>query len=455
MKYRYIFIPIAVMLLALYAVFGRQYDTITSLQAAYATLIVIMGALPGVVALLDKREAGLIPLMPLHGLFYAITFGLPVFSSKTVWRVGGRDAITDALVLTILGLLCLYIGYYAFRGLCGRLKPVRSRNVPLHQQIRTAWLLFVMYLPFQVMPAMKDLPSLGQLAKPLGYLSLGILTLLALNNALSRIQLFMLITAVALMLFIQIVSSFLAPSVFLLLFLGVIYWNKKRRIPWQFVLLSALIVILLNPVKPIFRDYARNPWGPQSFYDRVILLERTTQEYYSGGDIFTKISEDSSTVNRLAHISTFGYVIAMIPDSVPYWMGGSYNTLWTSFIPRVLWPDKPRATIGQDFGHRFALLWEGDEATSFNLPWLLEFYANFGTYGVLAGMFLVGVLFRILVQKFSVPVSAPMEHVLGVSIVFSLFYAESNFSLMVGGILTTYLSFVVLMRLLGDFRVDR
>ena len=185
-----------------------------------------------------------------------------------------------------------------------------------------------------------------------------------------------------------------------------------------------------------------------SYYDKVMLYGSALEVYYSGSDIFATISEDTSTVNRLAHIATLGYVVNMTPASVPYWSGDSYHTLWTSFIPRVLWPDKPQATIGQDFGHRYSLLGENDYWTSFNLPWLVEFYANFGTLGVLVGMFFVGVFFRVLVYKFRVPVTAQMEHVLAVTVMFGLFYAESNLALMVGGLIPVYIAFFVLLRLL-------
>lgn len=440
---------IAVMLLALYIFFIRQYDTITSLQAAYATLIVILGVLPGVAALLDKREAGLMPLMPLHGLFYAITFGMPVFSAKTLW-LGGEDSITASLVLTILGLTCLYLGYYSFRGFYRELKPIHSRNIPLNKQIRAAWIMFGVYLLFQFIPDLKALPSLGQLSTPLGYLSLGILAILVFDRQLSRWHLALFAIAVALTMLIAILSgALLAQPVFFLVFFGILYWNKKRRIPWHFIILSALIAILLSPVKARYRDFTRLAQETSiSHYDKALLLYTAVQEYYSGDAIFTKVSEDISTVNRLAHISTFGYVISMTPATVPYWLGDSYHTLWTSFIPRVIWPGKPRAIIGQDFGHRYALLMPDDEGTSLNLPWLVEFYANFGTFGVLAGMFLVGVFFRVLVQKFRLPVSATLERVLGVTIMFNLFYAESNFALMVGGMVSTYIAFIVLLRLL-------
>ena len=64
-------------------------------------------------------------------------------------------------------------------------------------------------------------------------------------------------------------------------------------------------------------------------------------------------------------------------------------------------------------------------------------------------MFAVGVLFRFLVQKFSASVSRRIEYVLGISLTFSLFYAESNFALMAGGVLLTYIAFFVLLRLLA------
>jgi len=57
-------------------------------------------------------------------------------------------------------------------------------------------------------------------------------------------------------------------------------------------------------------------------------------------------------------------------------------------------------------------------------------------------------LARFLVQKLSVPIRCSVEYVLGATVTFSLFYAESNFALMMGGVLTTYLALLILLRLL-------
>ena len=177
------------------------------------------------------------------------------------------------------------------------------------------------------------------------------------------------------------------------------------------------------------------------------LFFLAAENYYGDDTIITKALDDTTTINRLANISTFGYVIQKTPEQVPYWMGGSYETLWVSFIPRLFWPEKPTSTIGQEFGHRYALLDAADESTSVNLPWLPEFYANFGLFGVLVGMFAIGAMFRFLVQRFTAPRARRIDHVLGITITFTLFYAESNLALMVGGVFLNYLAFSILLRL--------
>jgi hypothetical protein len=85
----------------------------------------------------------------------------------------------------------------------------------------------------------------------------------------------------------------------------------------------------------------------------------------------------------------------------------------------------------------------------------IEFYINFGVLGVLAGMLFVGVLFRILLQKFRMLNNARMECALVVAITFSLFNAESIFSLMAGGMLPTFIVFIILIRVLTRESIEK
>lgn len=431
-----------------YFVLFREYETLTALQVAYAVLIILLGMLPATVTVLNKREANLIPLMPLHGIFYAFTFGFSALSNNTDWLAVDGDVISNALGLTVVGLVCLYFGYYATRGLLDNLKPIRTRPLPTNQQIRVAWILFGASLAFYFFPYLRSIPSIEQLSVPLGYLSLGILALLAFGRQLSYINLIFFVIASGFTLLLKVVSGSLAPAVLYLVFIGIIYWNIKRRVPIYLLIFAVLIPILLNPIKLVYRDRVwHGDETSADVYQRAILIGNVVLDHYDS-DIIKSIGEDDSTINRLAHISTFAHVISLTPTVVPFWQGDSYYTLWTSFVPRILWPNKPEATIGQDFGHRYFLISQDNLHTSINLPWLIEFYANFGGIGVCFGMFLVGFLFRFLVQKLTVPVIAPAEHVLGIAVMFGLFYAESNFSLMIGGVLSTYISLYVLLYLL-------
>jgi len=287
------------------------------------------------------------------------------------------------------------------------------------------------------------------LMMPVCYMSIGILTLLALDRKLNYLHFIFFLLAVFFVLSNLLLSGSLAPIVLFLVFLGIIYWNKKCSLPWLFIVLCVLIAVVLNPVKSKFRN---NTWYAQdksiTFYDKAILLGQVVKDHYSDSSVLEKVNSDKGIVYRLAHISTFAYVADVTPDSVPYWSGDSYKTLWTSFIPRMFWPGKPQSTIGQDFGHRYGLLQTYDMGTSMNLPWIIEFYANFGLWGILTGMFFIGVFFHFLLQKLKVSVDHPIEHLLAVTITFSLFYAESNFALMVGGILPIFIVFMVLVRLI-------
>jgi hypothetical protein len=428
-------------------------ETITMAQAVWAVMIIILGVSPAIIHYYDKIEYNLTPLMPMHGIFYLFTFGVPVFSEKTEWMGLTENNIVVTLFLTVLGLIVLYCGYYGSRSLFTTVRPIHIVNgVTDTRLVNIGWLLYGFYLIFQFNPSLSELPSIGQLSQPLGYFSVGLLFSLMLQERLSSVNKVLLAAlAIPFTFIIKLTSGFLAAPVFFCVFLGLIFWNIRRRIPWGIMIPIVLIAVLINPVK---HDYRKLTWYEDnlnmSYYDKARLYYEVIADYYSGGPIAEVLSSDESTINRLAHVSTFAYVVEETPQSIPYWMGGSYETLFSSFIPRFLWQDKPQATIGQDFGHRYGFIDPSDDWTSFNLPWLPEFYANFGFVGLVTGMLLVGVLFSLLVRKFSCPPQNVVESVLGTTLIFQLFYAESNFSLMIGGILLTYISFYIILRLFSS-----
>jgi hypothetical protein len=259
--------------------------------------------------------------------------------------------------------------------------------------------------------------------------------------------------AITFVLIKAILSGSLAPLVLLAVFFGILYWKIKKRLLWKTFFICMLLVVLLNPIK---MEYRAQAWAvrdvPMSFYDKVNLLGTAVRNRYLEPNLNTN-SAQHVFISRLNHISMFSYVIAVTPNFIPHWKGETYRTLFTSFIPRALWPEKPKSNIGQDFGHRYGILQMYDQGTAINLPWLIEFYINFGKTGVIVGMFLIGIFFRTLLEKFRVSENFPIENALAVTVVFGLFFAESNFALMVGGVLPQFIILTFLVHLLtkGEF----
>ena len=205
--------------------------------------------------------------------------------------------------------------------------------------------------------------------------------------------------------------------------------------------------VLLNDVKFEYRGrVSLAELDTRDVWTKVTTLAEVLNERY-GGRQGAPADAAVSSVNRLGHIVVLAYVVETTPATVPFWGGETYSFLLASVIPRFLWPDKPEAGFGNEFGRRYGFLHPRNYDTTINVPWLAEFYMNFGTAGVMVGMALVGAGFRFLVQKLGRPPTSPAEYVLGLSLVFQLFYAESNLALMWGGLLLTFISLYLTLRL--------
>ena len=93
---------------------------------------------------------------------------------------------------------------------------------------------------------------------------------------------------------------------------------------------------------------------------------------------------------RLNQNSLVGPAVARLESGVvQYAYGATVGTMIMGLIPRALWPDKPAigggGTVVSDFtGIKF------EEGTSVGAGQVLEFYVNFGTWGVIGGFVLYG-----------------------------------------------------------------
>jgi hypothetical protein len=451
----------AIFFVTIALIFLSNLSSLIFQDKIYGIIIILLGLIPVIINNFNKHEKEIIPLMPLTGFFYIVAYGIPMFFlnnsdyiiSHSEYEFFYKNYLSDAFKLTILGIVFLFIGYYGSSLLVNeKLKPIKFKYVSLDKQILCGWILYSLFLLFQIIPTLKSTPSINQIELPICYTSLGILLKIILNNKLNLIHKIAIYSALIFTFIKFLLLGSLAPPIFLLIFLGIIYWTTKKALPWKLIFFIISITFILNPIKNEYRTYV---WWNSSIslssYEKVILFKNLTFDHYTNSSIdVNKFPNDSevigySVIKRIASINLFSLVVALTPDYIPYWQGHTYHTLFTSFVPRAIWRDKPESTIGQDFGHRYGILSTEDTGTSINLPWLVEFYVNFGYFGVIIGMFLVGVFFRLLLEMFNIPNHNVIYHSMAVAIIFGLFFAESNLALMIGAIIPAFISLILII----------
>ncbi len=140
-------------------------------------------------------------------------------------------------------------------------------------------------------------------------------------------------------------------------------------------------------------------------------------------------------LRRISAIRLLDRAVRETPGRVPFFAGETLRPLLFVAIPRVLWPDKPHENIGNRIGHAYRILNPDDRSTSINLPWIVEFYINFGVKGVILGLGLVGIALGGLAWLGTAESESASLALLTVGVLFPLAYQESNISLMIGNAL--------------------
>lgn len=95
-------------------------------------------------------------------------------------------------------------------------------------------------------------------------------------------------------------------------------------------------------------------------------------------------------------------IVHKVPDEVPHLYGTTYISAAAFFVPRSLWPTKPRGAGA----HVAAIIFEGRPGTAgyegpaYPASGMSEAYWNFGVPGVVGIFVLFGLFHRVLAQKF-------------------------------------------------------
>lgn len=106
-------------------------------------------------------------------------------------------------------------------------------------------------------------------------------------------------------------------------------------------------------------------------------------------------SSSESFANDLDLYQGYLAIVDAIPRQHDYFWGSSLAYLFIQPIPRSLWPDKPAAPVVTIID---VILGPDAVTAGIAYPNVGEFYANFGVVGIVVGMWLFGLLARVLYE---------------------------------------------------------
>jgi hypothetical protein len=417
----------------------------TAMQRVLGSLVVVAGAVP---TFLWLRRPELTPFTVFWGLLYGLYYGAPVFLLERFSRayylsdvIADQD-IVHALALSLLGIVATLAGYYGpfWRVVAGVLPKVELQweRWRIHKPAVGVALGAVGVSAYVVSSAVQvplwlqgPLSFVGDLSL-LSIIYLFALQLSKLGNRTSLVLLWIVIVPLRILLGVSSGLSFQGLIVVGALLLT--YATIRRRVPTGWLVVAFAAFLAVRPVQVPFRAVAWHEGRPA-----IGVLERMSAMAEVG---VASLSEEGVLkeawqmgVSRISHVMTFAEVVRLTPDYVPFWKGETYWPLVWKLVPRALFPDKPMEISGQEFGHRYGFLSLGDWVTSYNLPQLIEFYANFGPAGVAVGMFLLGVLYRLVQSMFVHPRMGLGATVAWLYLALKLLLIESSLSMVVGGVL--------------------
>lgn len=179
-----------------------------------------------------------------------------------------------------------------------------------------------------------------------------------------------------------------------------------RRLRLRPLLICLTIVVVLQPVKAEFRSRTWDRPTELSLGERAQLYVELVGEHWLGDTqpVDTGRALETAAARTAAALALANYV-ELTPSAVPYQLGATYRYFQYALIPRVFYPDKP---ISQYADVWAAVMygytsWAGTAHVMVGLSQMGESYVNFGFFGALLALMLIGALYRTLDELLSHP----------------------------------------------------
>ncbi len=421
-----------------------------------ASFLLFLGVLPFLYQT-EKKEM-IIPFFEFVSLFYVLFFSFPMYfidlNEEYILGLLSQRSIIRALLYANIGYIFLLSGFTITKNIQFlKLIPKVKINIKREKNI-TLFLIVIFILGILADIYFGRAPFIFKAVlyffKFFPRISMCILFMYFLQKKLNIFYILILFVIIVPYIFIKdFESGLLGGVIFDLTSLLYIYWYVNKKLPYIAIILFVILFLPFNYTKSEYRLYAwYGPYAKANTFERVGIHFNLLNEKFKNEKILLFYNGWESLIKRLDLISQFSKCIDLTPEVIPYWKGYSLRPLLTAPIPRFIMPWKLTENMGQEFGHRYGLLDPTDFGTSINLPILDELYINWGLFGIIIGMFIIGFSYRILYRIINYENLNAFIAAIGIIIFWVIQNVSSNISLLFGNlteyIIILYLIFLIL-----------
>ena len=347
--------------------------------AAFITLIPIINMVTDYI-LTKKLQMGVIELYAI--IIYLYNFiSLAAFDNLAFYGV--REVTKSALTAIWFLLLCVSIVF----GTCYFL--VHRYQIPYRNNFISALDLKVLepykiYFDFFIF-----LPRITLAA---GLYNINLMQFLVVSEFLGYVWCFIMILygtwprKILGVLYLALVSvsvlttTLLAPIISIFVAFILIYSDKKKHPPYVAMVLGLPSLFILLAVKYVVRTIS---WGKGGGGISLGIWKSVLTKALSNSSSIDTDMAFKQIAYRISHFEYLMHGTDAVPMRKPFWGLHSYSFLFNKLIPRLFWPGKAFDSTSNEVGHYLGIAQKGDEATSFNIPYIVEAYISFGYAGAL------------------------------------------------------------------------
>ncbi len=401
--------------------------------------------------LIYRQNKDIFPFVGILGIFLSMSFSIPIFFiHPSSYQLAELSII--AMEVSFWSYLLFYLFYLL---LLNNNLIVKNIFDPIkisldNPKIKNSAYLF---LGFRFLDSFIKATFIHHLANLGIYIYIGTFVVL-LNNKIriNKIEKYIFYGILTLEYFTRLVDGLIAYVSMLTLFLIIVDYHSSKKVYKIFLFLIPLVFIyyLISPVKSQFREKVWYSDVSVSIVERLVILKDLISEFNEDKGVTDNRSLD--LIERENFFWRYSYqasalsmVIEETPKNIPYWNGDSYK-IFSKFIPRFLWPNKPKEDMGTRFGVVYGII-DVNSTTSMNTPILAEMYLNYGYKGIFICMILLSIIYVHINSYFNNINISNIGKVYSVAIIFPCVIHESNFSLVFGNIPLMILAVHGLIRL--------